>query len=188
MLDTIQVILDAFFTQHENEKEHANRVSKMCYEMGKLMHFELNQLNKIKLAGLMHDIGKVNIPTAILNKVSELSTNEWDQIMKHSEVGYRILSAVNEFAEVSEVVLAHHERWDGKGYPKGLSKEDIPLSSRILAIVDAYDTMIHTQAYASAVSQEEALEELINKANKQFDPYLVELFIQNQVYDAVNES
>lgn len=188
MLDTIQVILDAFFTQHENEKEHANRVSKMCYEMGKLMHFELNQLNKIKLAGLMHDIGKVNIPTAILNKVSELSTNEWDQIMKHSEVGYRILSAVNEFAEVSEVVLAHHERWDGKGYPKGLSKEDIPLSSRILAVVDAYDTMIHTQSYASAVSQEEALEELINKANKQFDPYLVELFIQNQVYDAVNES
>jgi len=186
MNETIQIILDTFFNTHVTEKEHATRVSEMSYEMGKLMHFEVNQLNKLKMAGLMHDIGKVNIPVSILNKVSDLSKVEWDEIMKHTEVGYRILSAVNEFAEISEHVLAHHERWDGKGYPKGLSKEEIPLAARIIAVVDAFDTIVHDQAYSGAKTIDEAIDELHKQSNKQFDPYVVEVFIQNRVYDAIN--
>ncbi len=187
MNETIQIILDTFFNVHVVEKEHAKRVSELSYEMGRLMSFEMNQLDKLKLAGLMHDIGKVNIPISILNKVTNLTKVEWDEIMKHTEIGYRILCAVNEFGEISEYVLAHHERWDGKGYPKGLQKDEIPLAARIISLVDAFDTMVHNQAYAKAKSIEEAIEELHNQSGKQFDPYVVEVFIQNKVYNAIKQ-
>lgn len=186
MNETIQIILDTFFNVHIEEKEHANRVSELSYKMGELMNFERDQLSKLKMAGLMHDIGKVNIPISILNKVTNLSKVEWDEIMKHTEIGYRILSAVNEFGEISEYVLAHHERWDGKGYPKGLKKDEIPMAARIISLVDAFDTMVHDQSYAKAKRIEDAIEELQKQSGKQFDPYVVEVFIQNKVYHAIN--
>lgn len=183
MSATIQIILDTFFKQNEYEKNHAHRVSEMCYEVGKHMHFESQQLEKLKVAGLMHDIGKVNIPSSILNKITKLSKHDWEEIMRHSEIGYHILSAVSEFAEISEYVLAHHERWDGKGYPKGLAKDKIPLASRIISVVDAYDTMVNSDLYSKPLSQEEAIAELRRMSNIQFDSYIVEVFIQNKVYD-----
>ncbi len=183
MMSSVRVILDAFFSEHADEKAHAERVSAQCYQMGKILHFENSQLEKLKMAALMHDIGKINIPADILNKVSELSHLEWDQIMRHSEIGYRILSAVNEFGEISEYVLAHHERWDGQGYPKGLKQDEIPLVSRIIAVVDAFDMMIHDQHYAKAMSVEAALIELEKQSGTQFDPFVVETFISNKVYE-----
>jgi diguanylate cyclase (GGDEF)-like protein/PAS domain S-box-containing protein len=182
MNGTVHIILDSFFQQYKNEKTHAFRVSEMCYEVGKYMNFESQQLEKLRVAGLMHDIGKVNISSSVLNKVTKLDSREWEEIMRHSEIGYRILSAVSEFAEVSEYVLASHEWWDGKGYPKGLEKNKIPLASRIIAVVDAYDMMVNSNSYTNKLTQDEALAELRKMANSQFDPDVVEAFINNKVY------
>lgn len=183
MSSTIQVILDTFFRENEYEKKHAHRVSEMCHEVGKHMRFDEHDLEKLRIAGLMHDIGKVNIPSSILNKVTKLNKHDWEEIMRHSEIGYRILSAVSEFAEVSEFVLAHHERWDGTGYPKGLKKERIPVASRIISVVDAYDTMVSNNTYTGSHPQDEALAELNRMKGLQFDPHVVEVFIDNKVYN-----
>lgn len=182
MNETIQIILESFFNQYKHEKDHAHRVSEMCYKMGVLLNFESQSLEKLRLAGLMHDIGKVNISSSILNKVTTLDKHDWDEIMRHSEIGYRILSAVSEFAEVSEYVLASHERWDGKGYPKGLDKEKIPLASRIIAVADAYDSMVNVNSMAKKDKQKDALEELKKMADLQFDPEVVALFIDHKIY------
>ncbi len=183
MAHTIQRILDALFEKNNFEKEHAHRVSVMCGIMGGLLGLEKNQVSKLEVAGMMHDIGKINIPEAILNKVSELNENDWSQIMRHSEVGYRILNAVSEFAEISEFVLAHHERWDGRGYPKGLKGEEIPIQSRVIAVADAFDTMRTDKPYRGAEDLEDALRELRLQAGKQFDPRIVQLFIEHKVYE-----
>lgn len=130
---------------------------------------------------MLHDIGKVAIDENILNKPGKLIDEEWEKIKRHPEIGYRILSSVNDMAEMSEYVLAHHERWDGKGYPKGLKGEEIPLKSRIIAIADAFDAMTSERAYRSALSKEIAVEELIKNAGIQFDPELVKIFVEKVV-------
>lgn len=184
MINSVKIILDAFFEKYKGEKEHAQRVSDQCYHMGEILRFESSQLEKLRLAAMMHDIGKVNVPNDILSKVTTLNDSDWEHIKKHSEVGYRILSAVNEFGEISEYVLAHHERWDGSGYPKGLKHEEIPLISRIIAVVDAFDTMIHDQHYSKAMDVKAALVELQKQAGIQFDPYIVDVFVKNKIYEA----
>jgi HD-GYP domain-containing protein (c-di-GMP phosphodiesterase class II) len=103
--------------------------------------------------------------------------DEWKEIKRHPEIGYRILSTVNDMSEMAEYVLAHHERWDGKGYPRGLKGEEIPFASRILAIADAYDAMTSERNYRSALPDEVAIEELQKNAGIQFDPELVRVFI-----------
>ena len=183
MTNTIRVILDALFKKNEYEMEHAHQVSEMCGRMGSLLNLEKNEISKLKMAGMMHDIGKINIPNQVLNKVSELNHHDWGEIKRHSEIGYRILNAVSEFAEVSEYVLAHHERWDGSGYPKGLKGSDIPLQARVIAIVDAFDTMTRDKPYRKAKPHEYALNELKKQSGKQFDPDLIELFIANKIYE-----
>ncbi len=183
MTNTVRVILDALFKKNEYEMEHAHQVSEMCGRMGDLLNLEKNEISKLKMAGMMHDIGKINIPNQVLNKVSELNNHDWGEIKRHSEIGYRILNAVSEFAEISEYVLAHHERWDGSGYPKGLKGKEIPLQARVIAIVDAFDTMTRNKSYRKAKSHEYAFNELRKQSGRQFDPELVEMFIANKVYE-----
>ncbi|MBO8128763.1 MAG: diguanylate cyclase [Peptococcaceae bacterium] len=159
-------------------EEHTRRLHKLALEMGHALDLPVNQLNDLALLAILHDIGKIAIPEEIIQKPSRLSPEEWKTMQKHAEIGCRIARSSPELAHIAEAILAHHERWDGTGYPQGLKGEEIPLISRIIAIVDAYDAMTHDRPYRKAISREEAIEELKKGAGSQFDPKLVEIFIK----------
>jgi putative nucleotidyltransferase with HDIG domain len=136
-----------------------------------------DQVKKLRTAGLLHDIGKIGIDDNILNKREHLLESEWNDIKRHSEIGYRILSSVNEFSEIAESVLQHQEKWNGTGYPKGLKDIQISTEARIIAIADAYDAMTGVRPYGSVLSKEEALQEIQRCEGTHFDPQLAERFI-----------
>jgi HD-GYP domain-containing protein (c-di-GMP phosphodiesterase class II) len=135
-------------------------------------------MDELALYALLHDIGKVGVDDSILNKPGRLEEDEWEQMKKHSEIGYRIAASARELSHVADFILSHHERWDGQGYPRGLAGEQIPLLSRLLAIVDAYDAMTEDRVYRRALSSEEALREIERNAGTQFDPLLAAKFIR----------
>ena len=126
---------------------------------------------------MMHDIGKIGIDESILNKQGRLTATEWDEIKRHPEIGYRILSSVSEFSEIATCVLEHHERWDGTGYPRGLKGEQISLEARIVGFADAYDAMTTSRTYRSALDEKKALQEILQCAGTQFDPTIAGVFV-----------
>ncbi len=175
---TIDIIMKTLFEKSGQEMLHSKRVSESCGEIGALLNLSEDDLKQLKIAGLMHDIGKMGIDEEILNKKQPLNDEEWNEIKRHSEVGYRILSSVNEFSKIAKQVLEHHERWDGKGYPNGLKAEEISLQARIIALSDAYDAMMSERHFRNAKSEKEAMNELIKERGAQFDPDLVDLFLK----------
>ncbi|MFZ5351868.1 MAG: HD domain-containing phosphohydrolase [Bacillota bacterium] len=183
---TIGAIINTLHEKNKREEQHSHRVSAYCQSMGKAIALSDDQVQELKTVGLLHDIGKIAIDENILNKPERLSKDEWDEIKKHPEIGYRILSSVNDMAEMADYVLAHHERWDGGGYPKGLKGDEIPLKSRIITIADAFDAMTCERAYRSAMSEDYAVSELIKNAGTQFDPLLVKIFVEKVLGKAYN--
>jgi putative nucleotidyltransferase with HDIG domain len=157
---------------------HSKRVSEFCEDIAAKMNFNKENVSQIRIAGLMHDIGKIGIDENILNKPQKLSSDEWKEIERHSEIGYRILSSVNEFSEIAEHVLEHHEKWNGKGYPRGLKGEEISLQARIIAVADAFDAMTRDRAYGKALSEEEAINEIRRCSGTQFDPEIAGVFVE----------
>ena len=129
------------------------------------------------LFAMLHDIGKVGINDAILRKQGPLTNEEWLEMRKHPEIGFRITQNNVDLAPISEYILSHHERWDGKGYPRGLAGEEIPILSRILAVVDAFDAMTNKRIYRVPVSPEEAAAEIMRNAGTQFDPRIARVFV-----------
>ena len=123
--------------------------------------------------------GKIGIDETILNKPSKLDEVEWNEMQRHSEIGYRILSSVNEFSEIADYILEHHERWNGTGYPKGLRQENISLQARIITLADAYDAMTGTRPYGKPHTIMEAVQEIIRCAGTQFDPSIARIFVEN---------
>lgn len=175
---TIQAIIKSLHEKNKREEQHSQRVSYLCEAIGIAMGQSESEVNELKTVGLLHDIGKIAIDEKILNKPGRLTMEEWNEIKRHPEIGYRILSSVNDMAELAELVLAHHERWDGNGYPKGLKGEDIPLQSRIIMVADSYDAMTSERAYRMPLSEETVVNELRENAGKQFDPEIVRIFIE----------
>jgi HD-GYP domain-containing protein (c-di-GMP phosphodiesterase class II) len=135
-------------------------------------------INDLVILAMLHDIGKMGINRNILNKPGALSVRERREIEQHPEIGYRITRNIPELSQVSQYILAHHERWDGTGYPNRLRGEEIPLASRIIAVVDAYDVMTSGRVYRPARNAEEALDELKQCAGTQFDPEIVDIFTE----------
>ena len=165
-------------TKYEQEKIHSDKVTEYCIKTGKAMGFSKKEISVLKTEAILHDIGKVVIPSNIIMKPAKISEDEYDLVKKHSEKGYQILKSTDEYAVYAEPVLQHHERWDGKGYPEGLKKEDIHLHSRIINIADAYEAMTSGRPYKEAVSKDKAISELKKNRGKQFDPELVNIFIE----------
>lgn len=175
--ETIKTILQTLHEKNPREEAHSNRVSKICVEIGKALGMSKDEQNLLNVISNLHDIGKIAIDEAILNKPGKLDEREWDAIKKHPDIGYRILSTSIEFENVAMDILSHHERYDGSGYPRGLNGDEIPLRARIISIADAYDAMVSMRTYKNALTHEQAVQELIRCKNTQFDPYLVDIFL-----------
>jgi len=174
----INMILHTLHEKNMREEMHSKRVSEICVAIGKGMGLTDEDLNKLRISGLVHDIGKIGVAESILNKPGKLTRKEFDLVKQHSAIGFRILSANRNTSELAFYVLSHHERLDGSGYPNGISGDDIPTFARILSIADAYDAMTEKRTYCNELSKEKAISELYKYSGTQFDADIVDVFIK----------
>ena len=174
----INTLLTTLYEKSFETEEHSKRMEQYCLAIGRELQLSTRDINELSLLALLHDIGKVTVNPSILQKPSKLTLAEWDEMKRHSEIGYRIAQATPELTVVSDLILAHHERWDGKGYPRGIKGEEIPLACRILAVADAFDAMTNDRVYRNAISIEEAIKELERNAGSQFDPEIVKVLLE----------
>jgi len=174
----IKSILNTLHIKSPGGEKHSKRVGKICEDIGKIYNLSDDNIKMIKNAGELHDIGEIVIDKATLNKKGKLTETEWSEIKRHSEAGFRLLGTSNEFYKISEYILAHHEHWDGKGYPKGLKGKAILWESRVIALADAYDAMTCECTYKKALSEKEAVKEIKRCAGTQFDPEIARVFVE----------
>ena len=174
----IQSLTKALYEKNIETENHSNRVIDLAMQLGKKLKLPNDRMDELILHAKLHDIGKVSIDENILKKKTRLAAKEWKVIKKHSEAGYRIASSSTLLAPIAEYILAQHEWWNGKGYPRKLKGEQIPLISRIVAIIDAYDAMVNERPYKSAKTKKEAIAEIEKFSGIQFDPVIAKEFIE----------
>ena len=185
-LDEIQVTynttLEALSTAldyRDNVTEgHSQRVVKYSIEIGKALGLKDYDLEVLARGTLLHDIGKIGVPDSILRKPAILTSEEWGEMRKHVEYGYRMLQSIPFLKDASSIVLHHQERYDGAGYPQGLKRDEIVIGARIFAIVDTYDSMTTDRPYRKALTDKDAREEILRGRNSQFDPVVVDTFFK----------
>lgn len=174
----IDSIMNTLHQKNPREEKHSVRVSMICEEIAKELGFSDYEVKRISLAALMHDVGKIVVDEKILNKPGKLSDEEWVSIKRHPEIGFKILSTSTDTIDIANSVLVHHERWDGKGYPKGIKGKEIPVAARIIAVADAYDAMTAYRTYRERMDCCEAVSEINRCSGTQFDPMVVEAFMK----------
>ncbi len=162
---------------------HVHRVSAVCMDLGKTMGFVPRDVSVIGASGVLHDAGKLGISDTVLFKQGPLTALEWEDIKRHPAIGYELIQPIGGISELADLILAHHERWDGHGYPRGLKKEEIPLFSRILTLADSIDAMISDRFYRKALSPPQIVAEIECCSGNQFDPTVVEAF-----FDMIREN
>jgi diguanylate cyclase (GGDEF)-like protein/PAS domain S-box-containing protein len=174
----LQALTSSMQARDFDTEGHCDRLQELAASLARSLNLSQDVINDLHLLARFHDLGKVGIPDHILFKPGSLTEEEWYQMRQHCEIGHRIASSVSDLEPIADFILKHHEWWDGRGYPLGLSGKDIPLPCRILAIADAYDAMTSDRPYRNAMSQHRAVQELRRCAGTQFDPDIVEKFIQ----------
>ena len=174
----VQSISKTLYEKDIETEEHAQRIKVYSKKFGDIIGLPKQKILELNVFAKLHDIGKIAISNHILNKPGKLTKDEWEIMKKHTEIGYRIVKTVPELANIADYILTHHERWDGKGYPQGLANEDIPVLSRIVSVVDAYDAMTSTRPYRKALTKDKAIKELYDNAGTQFDPNIVNIFVE----------
>jgi len=185
LITTVKSLLAVINARDRYTFHHSEQVVRYSTWIGRGLGLEEGLLRELRVAALVHDLGKIQVDPAILTKPGPLTPAEWEQIRQHPIHGANILRPVPALAPVIPAVLHHHERWDGKGYPDGLAGEQIPLPARIIAVADAFDAMTSARPYRRPLTREQALEELRRGAGTQFDPALVELFLRLAGRDGV---
>lgn len=177
--DIIDCIIAALEARDRNTADHSRRVSDMSEQVCRLMRLPQKETEKIHMAAHVHDIGKIGIADSVLMKPGQLSEYEWKMIMEHPEIGAHILSRSRGLSEVAHIVLCHHERWDGKGYPNKIGQQDIPLGARIIAICDSIDAMMSDRAYRKSLTSEQCKKEIIDNSGIMYDPDIVSVVASN---------
>ena len=173
----VDVLSTALDIRDKMTHRHARRVSRMAAVVAREMGLDPEKVLEIEYAAALHDIGKIGVADSILRKAAALDEEEWRDMRRHSELGYEILKGIDFLRDAAEIVWAHHERCDGKGYPRGLAGEEIPLGARVFAVVDAYDAMTSRRPYRHAMSRERAAIEIATNSGTQFDSTVVEAFL-----------
>jgi len=177
---TLEALAAALDARDRDTGGHSSRVTVYTMEMARCLSIRKDSADwaDIERASLLHDVGKIGVPDSILNKPGPLTAEEWQEMRKHPAIGYEMLKDVEFLAAAAEIVYSHHERYDGKGYPKGLKGDEIPLGSRIFAVADAFDAMTSDRPYRRALDWRKAREEILTNSGVQFDPKVVKAFLE----------
>ncbi|MBI5183417.1 MAG: HD domain-containing protein [Nitrospinae bacterium] len=178
LLSVIKALVATLEAKDEYTRGHSERVNKLSVSIAEAMRLGTEEIEDIKWASILHDIGKIAVPEEILTKPSHLSDKEYISVMIHPKKGYEILKPIKQLKGALDGIYHHHERFDGTGYPFGLKGKDIPLSARVIAVADAYDAMTSSRAYRPAISSKECINELIKAKGTQLDPEIVDLFMR----------
>jgi putative nucleotidyltransferase with HDIG domain len=178
-LVAVQALTIAASAHDRGTSAHSQRMIRLAEATARILGRPEEELELVRLGALLHDIGKIGIPEAILHKPGPLTDEEWEIMRSHPLIGRQILEQLGGvFQLLSRIIVAHHERWDGQGYPHGLAKEAIPMSARILSVVDSYDAMTSDRPYRPAMAVADAIAELQRCAGRQYDPQVVQAFLK----------
>lgn len=173
--ELVEVLISAIEAKDNYTKGHSERVAEMTSDICSHLILSKSEADEIHVAAHLHDLGKIYVEDAVLKKAGKLTEDEWEQIKMHPQVGENILSKVSGFGDIIKMVRHHHERWDGRGYPDGISGENIPLGARIITVADAIDAMLSERPYRPPMTLENCLIELEAGKNKQFDPMIADI-------------
>lgn len=174
----MQVLCSALDMRDSATEGHSQRVSKMAGTVAQQMGLAAADVRLIERAAALHDIGKIGVADAVLSKPGPLSDEEWVEMRRHPRLGYEIVDGIEALRTAADIVHTHHERYDGDGYPRGIAADEIPIGARIFAVVDAYDAMTSHRPYRRACSHGEAVEEIVRNSGTQFDPAVVQAFLE----------
>jgi len=176
---TLEALVGALDARDQETKGHSIRVAQYMLTIAEALGVNpgTQEWTDMQRGALLHDVGKIGVSDNILLKPGKLTPEEWVDMRRHPEIGYNILRDVSFLRGAADIVLAHHERWDGGGYPKGLHEDEIPLGSRIFTVVDTFDSMTSDRPYRQALSARKALDEILRCGGSQFDPLVVEAFL-----------
>lgn len=177
--DIIESMVAALEARDLYTSGHSTRVSDMTYKLCQHLNLSEEILEMYHIAAHLHDIGKIGVSDNVLNKKGRLDFEEWQVMKKHPEIGYKILSKAKSLKNISYIVLHHHERWNGEGYPKGLKKNEIPLGSRIIAICDSIDAMKSNRPYRNLISDKECFKEILTNRGVMYDPEITDCILEN---------
>lgn len=176
--DTVEALVEAVEKKDRYTGGHTKRVVHYSVLISKHLHLSEEELERVKLGALLHDVGKIGVEDKILKKDSPLEPCEWEVMQEHPQMGYEIMSRVEGLKDVIAGMRYHHERYDGLGYPEGLKGEEIPLVARIIAVADTYDAMVSTRPYRKGLPTEKAFAEIVKYSGTQFDPKVVDAFVK----------
>jgi HD-GYP domain-containing protein (c-di-GMP phosphodiesterase class II) len=176
--ETIKGWAQALELREKEDRGHAERVSGLTVRLASQLGFQGEALDHIRRGAFLHDIGKMAVPDNIVYKTGPLNSDEWEIMRQHPWEGFRMLSGISYLAPALDVVYCHHEKWDGTGYPRGLKGEGIPLSARIFTVIDVWDALTNNRPYRQAWTDEEVRGYMRNQSSKQFDPHVLDVFLQ----------
>ena len=182
-LDVIRALANAIEAKNPYTRGHSDRVTRLAVETGKAMKLSSEQLKEIEMAGILHDVGKIGVEEAVLNKPGRLTSEEFEKMMEHPRKGSEILETIDLPQTVKDAVLHHQEKYDGTGYPDCLKEDTIPLYARIIAVCDSYDAMTSDRVYRKGLGKEYAITELNKYSGTQFDPLVVNAFLEHKIYN-----
>ncbi|MFH1783083.1 MAG: HD domain-containing phosphohydrolase [Candidatus Omnitrophota bacterium] len=177
-LNTIKTLSNIIDAKDSHTYGHSERVMEDCIKMAEELKFSDHDKEVLKYASLLHDIGKIGIDVGLLRKPSQLNKEEWKLMSMHPSLGSGIVKQIGFLSDLSPIILRHHERYDGKGYPGGLKKKSIPLGARILAVADSFESMVSDRPYRKSMSIQKAKRELLSLSGKQYDPKIVKIFLK----------